>query len=171
MSTWTSCSPCWPRRCSPPSAPGSAPATPPPPPTPSSGASSTAPEPSASTATRSPSASTAAPTHPSCARPASPPTPPSPGGTASTCTSNSAKPGSKKLHGNPRWPARRGRPFPGAAKVGGQAACQAQLGVAGADQPGPPVRGLRVAELGDGPPQDLLEQPKRVLKEQAVLHT
>jgi hypothetical protein len=81
-STWTSCSLSWPRLCSPRSAQGSAPATPPPPPTPSSGASWTAPEPSPSTTTRSPSASTAGPTHPSCATPPSRPTPPCPGGTA-----------------------------------------------------------------------------------------
>ena len=77
-------------------------ATPPPPRTPSSGASSTAPAPSPPPATRLPSASTAAPTHPSYARPASRPTPPSPGGTADACTSSSANPGSKKLHGNRR---------------------------------------------------------------------
>jgi len=91
-STWTSCSPSWPRPCSPRSGPGSAPATTPQPPAPSSGASSTAPAPSPSPATRSPSASTAAPTHPSCARPASRPTPPSPRGTAAGCTSSSANP-------------------------------------------------------------------------------
>ena len=77
-------------------------ATTPQPPTPSSGASSTVPAPSPSPATRLPSASTAAPTHPSCARPASRPTPPSPGGTAADCTSSSANPGPKKLYGNRR---------------------------------------------------------------------
>ncbi len=49
-------------------------------------------EPSPSTATRSPCGSTAAPTHPSSARPASRPTPPSPGGTVGACTSSSANP-------------------------------------------------------------------------------
>ena len=54
------------------------------------------------TGDQSPSASTAAPTHPSCARPASRPTPPSPGGTEGASTSRSANPGSKTLHGNRR---------------------------------------------------------------------
>jgi transposase-like protein len=82
-----------------------APATPPPPPTPSSGASSTAPEPSPPTPTRSPCESTAAPTHPSCARPASPPTSPSPGGKAAACTSSSAN----LLRRSPGGTARPGR--------------------------------------------------------------
>ena len=65
-------------------------------------------------------------------------------------------------------PARRGGPFPGAAQVGGQRAGQAELGVAGDDQPGPPVRGGRVADLRGGPAQDLLEQPERVLQVEAA---
>jgi hypothetical protein len=58
----------------------------------SNGASSTTPEPSPPPAARSPSASTGAPTHPSCARPAFRPTPPSPGGTGGPFTSSSANP-------------------------------------------------------------------------------
>jgi len=41
--------------------------------------------------------------------------------------------------------------------VGGQAAGEAELGLAGDDQPGPPVRGGRVSELGPSPAQDLLK--------------
>ncbi len=68
-------------------------------------------------------------------------------------------------------PARRGGLFPGAAQVGCQVAGEAELGVAGDDQPGPPVGGVRVADLGCGPAEDLLEQAEGVFKEQAVLHT
>jgi hypothetical protein len=79
ISTW--CSRCWPipsaRRCA-----AGYPATARPPPTPSS-AGSSAQEGSSSTAgPRSQSASTGAPTHPSCARPASPRRSPCPGGKA-----------------------------------------------------------------------------------------
>ena len=34
----------------------------------------------------------------------------------------------------------------------------------GDDQPGPPVGGLRAADLGGGPAQDLLEQPEGVFQ-------
>ena len=59
-------------------------------------------------------------------------------------------------------PARPGWPFPGAAQVGGQRTGQAQLGMAGDDQPGPPVRGGRAADLGPGSAEDLLEEPEHV---------
>jgi hypothetical protein len=68
-------------------------------------------------------------------------------------------------------PSRLSRAFPGQAQVVSERPGEAELGVGGDDQPGPPVRGGRVADLGDGPPEDLLEQPEGVLKEQAVLHT
>ena len=61
--------------------------------------------------------------------------------------------------------------LPGQAQVGCQVAGQAELGVAGDDQPGPPAGGGRVAQLGPGPAEDLLEEPERVLKELAGLHT
>jgi hypothetical protein len=50
-------------------------------------------EPSPPAASRSPSGSTAAPTHPFCARPPSRPTPPCPGGTVGASTSSSANQG------------------------------------------------------------------------------
>ena len=49
-----------------------------------------------------------------------------------------------------------GRAVPRAAQVRGERTGQAQLGVGGDDQPGPPVGGGRVADLGCGPAQDLL---------------
>ena len=61
-------------------------------------------------------------------------------------------------------PARRGGPFPGQAQVCSEGAGEAELGVGGDDQPGPPVRGGRVAEFRGGPPEDLLEQPEGVFK-------
>jgi hypothetical protein len=60
-------------------------------------------------------------------------------------------------------PSGRTRPLPGQPDVGGEGAGEAELGVAGDDQPGPPVRGGRVAELRGGPPQDLLDQTEGVL--------
>jgi transposase len=65
-------------------------------------------------------------------------------------------------------PARRRGPFPGQAQVAGERAGQPQLGMAGDDQPGPPVRGGRVADLGGGPAQDLLEQAEGVLEVEAA---
>ena len=53
--------------------------------------------------------------------------------------------------------ARRAGPLPGQPQVCGEVAGKIALGVAGDDQPGPPVGGGRVAEPGPGPPQDLLE--------------
>jgi hypothetical protein len=41
---------------------------------------------------------------------------------------------------------------------------EAQLGMAGDDDPGPAVSGGRVADLRGGPAEDLLEQPERMLK-------
>src|ERR1022692_3172317 len=59
-------------------------------------------------------------------------------------------------------PAGRGGPFPGQAQVGGQRPGEAELGVAGDNQPGPPVSGAGVADSGGGPAEDLLEQPEGV---------
>ena len=50
--------------------------------------------------------------------------------------------------------------LPGQAQVRGERGGQPQLGVGGDDQPGPPVRGVRAADLGGGPAQDLLEEPE-----------
>jgi hypothetical protein len=44
------------------------------------------------------------------------------------------------------------------------AAGEAELGVAGDEQPGPPVRGGRVAHLRGGPAEDLLEQAEGVFQ-------
>src|ERR1019366_3215353 len=60
-------------------------------------------------------------------------------------------------------PARAGWPFPWAAQVGGQVPGDPELGVAGDDQPGPSVSGLRVADLRRGPAEDLPGQPEGVL--------
>jgi hypothetical protein len=68
-------------------------------------------------------------------------------------------------------PAALAGPLPGQPDVGGEGPGQAALGVAGDDQPGPPVGGGGVADLRGGPPQDLLEQAECMLKEQARLHT
>src|SRR5271165_6920885 len=53
--------------------------------------------------------------------------------------------------------------LPGQADVGGEVAGEAELGVAGDDQPGPAVGGGRVAELRPGPAELLLQEPERVL--------
>src|SRR5512147_245053 len=55
-------------------------------------------------------------------------------------------------------------PFPAAAQVVGEVASQAQLGVAGDDQPGPAVGGVRVTQLGGGPAQVLFEESEGVLE-------
>src|SRR5438034_2831389 len=49
----------------------------------------------------------------------------------------------------------RAGPLPGQPQVGGQVAGEIQLGVAGEDEPGPPVGGGRVAEPGPGPAENL----------------
>src|SRR4249920_4193322 len=71
---------------------------------------------------------------------------------------------------DPGWgqPARRGGPFPGQAQVIGQWPGEAELGVAGDDEPGPPVGGGGVADLGGGPAEDLLEQPEGVFEVEAA---
>src|SRR6266576_2948847 len=61
-------------------------------------------------------------------------------------------------------PPRRGRVFPGQAKVICERPGEAELGVAGDDQPGPPVSSLRIADFRGGPAEDLLEQPEGVLE-------
>ncbi len=61
-----------------------------------------------------------------------------------------------------------GRAFPGQAQVLSERAGQAQLGVGGNDQPGPPVSGGWVAEFGGGPAEELLEQAERVLQVEAA---
>jgi hypothetical protein len=58
--------------------------------------------------------------------------------------------------------ARRAGLLPGQAQVGGERAAQVKLGVAGDDQPGPPVGGRRVAQLGAGPAENLFQEPERV---------
>jgi putative transposase len=63
--------------------------------------------------------------------------------------------------GQPAW---RGGPFPGQAQVRGERPGEPQLGVDGDDEPGPPVRGGRVADLGPGPAEHLLEEPEGVLQ-------
>jgi hypothetical protein len=65
-------------------------------------------------------------------------------------------------------PPGRGWPFPGQAQVVSERPGEAELRVAGDDQPGPPVRGGGVAELGGGPPEDLLEQPEGVFQVEAA---
>src|SRR5262249_41093647 len=61
-------------------------------------------------------------------------------------------------------PPRRSGPFPGQAQIVSQRAGEAELGVAGDDQPGPPVSRLGGADLGSGPAEDLLEQAECVFK-------
>jgi hypothetical protein len=53
-------------------------------------------------------------------------------------------------------PPGRGEAFPGQAQVGGQRPGEPELGMAGDDDPGPPVGGGRVADLGGGPAEGLL---------------
>jgi len=43
-----------------------------------------------------------------------------------------------------------------------KAAGEPELSVGGDDQPGPPVSGGWIAQLGPGPAEDLLEEPERV---------
>src|SRR6266571_3932548 len=64
----------------------------------------------------------------------------------------------------PGW----GGAFPGQAQVVGQRPGQAELGVDRDDEPGPPVRGGRVADLGGGPAEDLLEQAEGVFQVEAA---
>jgi hypothetical protein len=45
---------------------------------------------------------------------------------------------------------------------------EAKLGMAGDHEPGPPVRGVRVAQLRGGPAQGLLEQPEGVFQVEAA---
>ena len=54
--------------------------------------------------------------------------------------------------------------LPGQPGDGGELAGEPELGVAGEQQPGPPVGGGRVPQLGAGPAQLLLEKPERVLR-------
>jgi hypothetical protein len=61
-------------------------------------------------------------------------------------------------------PAGRGGAFPGAAQVGGERAGEPELGVAGDHDPGPAVGGVRVADFGGGPAEDLFEQAEGVLE-------
>jgi hypothetical protein len=51
-------------------------------------------------------------------------------------------------------PARRGGPFPGQAQVLSQGPGEAELGIDGDDQSGPPVGCLRIAEFWGGPAED-----------------
>src|ERR1700730_14090733 len=55
-----------------------------------------------------------------------------------------------------------GGAVPGQRDVGGQAAGEPELSVGGDDQPGPPVSGGWIAQLGPGPAEELLEEPERV---------
>src|SRR6266571_6655455 len=59
-------------------------------------------------------------------------------------------------------PARRRGAFPGQAQVVGEWPGEPELSVDRDDQPGPPVRGLGLADLGGCPPKDLLEQAEGV---------
>jgi len=71
---------------------------------------------------------------------------------------------------DPGWgePALRAGPLPGQPEVGGEVAGELELGVAGKQDPGPPVCGGRVAEPGPGPPQYLLEEPEHVFDIEAA---
>ena len=57
----------------------------------------------------------------------------------------------------PREPTRLGRAFHRRPTSAASAAGEPELGMAGDDQPGPPVGGQRVADLRDGPAEGLLE--------------
>src|SRR5262249_46077193 len=61
-------------------------------------------------------------------------------------------------------PAGRAGPLPGQPDVGGEVAGQVELGVAGDDDPGPPVGGGWVTQLRAGPAEHLLDEPERVFK-------
>jgi hypothetical protein len=65
-------------------------------------------------------------------------------------------------------PPRLGRGFPGEAQVGGEGSGGGQLGESGDHQPGPSVGGLRIADLGNGPAQGLLQEPEGVLDVEAA---
>jgi hypothetical protein len=84
------------------------------------------------------------------------------------CLADAAEPAADPGGGQP---ASRAGALPGQPQVGGEVAGEAELGVAGDGDPGPPAGGGRVAQLGPGPAEDLLEEPERVLKELAGLHT
>jgi hypothetical protein len=58
--------------------------------------------------------------------------------------------------------------LPGQPDVGGEVAGEIQLGVAGEDEPGPPVGGGRVAELGPGPAENLFQEPECVFDIEAA---
>src|SRR5713101_5410975 len=57
--------------------------------------------------------------------------------------------------------------LPGQLQVGDEVAGEAELGVAGDDQPGPPVGSGRGAELGAGPAENLFQEPEGVLEVEA----
>src|SRR6266508_5121867 len=65
-------------------------------------------------------------------------------------------------------PTGRSGSLPWSAQIAGERPGEAELGVAGDDQPGPPVGGLSIADLGCGPAQGLLEQAEGVLKIEAA---
>ena len=62
----------------------------------------------------------------------------------------------------------RAGPLPGQPDVGGEVVGEVQLGVAGDDQPGPPVGGGRVAQLGPGPAEHLFQEPERMFDIEAA---
>src|SRR5882757_4961064 len=64
--------------------------------------------------------------------------------------------------GGDRLPVR-DRFLPGSAQIGGQGPGQAELGVRGEDQPGPPFALFRGPDLWHGPAEQGLEQAKCVL--------
>jgi len=75
------------------------------------------------------------------------------------CLADVAEPAADPGRGQPTG---RAGPLPGQPDAGGEVAGQIELGVAGDDQPGPPVGGGRVAEPGPGPAEHLLRVGDRL---------
>ena len=65
-------------------------------------------------------------------------------------------------------PAGRAGPLPGQPQVGGQVTGEAELGVAGEEEPGPPVGGGRVPQFRPGPAENLLEEPEHMFDIEAA---
>ena len=86
-------------------------------------------------------------------------------GRAGQCLADVPEPAA---HPGGSQPAGRAGPLPGQPDVIGEVASELELGVAGDDQPGPPVRGGRVPQLGPGPAEHLLEESERVFEIEAA---
>src|SRR6266851_7274107 len=80
-------------------------------------------------------------------------------GQTGQCLADVAEPAADPGGGQP---AGRAGPLPGQPEVFGESAGQPELGVAGDDDPGPPVGGRRITQLRARPAENLFQEPERV---------